>query len=64
MKKKIFISLIILTAVIMGGYLWLNNKNQESQTLRKMTLGAERSLLPAAVWIAEHKATSAEKVLT
>jgi ABC-type nitrate/sulfonate/bicarbonate transport system substrate-binding protein len=56
MFKQIII-LIVVVAVIIGGYFWLGRKTPEKYVgpLEKVTLGAEASLLSSSVWIADHK---------
>ncbi len=56
MNKKILITIIIVVAIALGLY-WFNQKQPGKYTgpLEKVTLGAEASLLPAAVWVAENK---------
>ena len=57
MSKKTFIGIIVMILVLVSGFYWYVQKQQEKYTgsVEKATLGVESSLLPAAVWVAENK---------
>jgi NitT/TauT family transport system substrate-binding protein len=48
---------VVLAALAVGGYFWWTEPQQTkySGPVEKVTIGVERSLLPAAVWVAENK---------
>ncbi len=56
MSKRILIGIVVV-AIIIGGYFWLDRKTPEKYVgiVEKVTLGAEASLLSSSVWIADHK---------
>lgn len=49
--------LVVFAALVGGGYFWWSGAQPEkySGPLEKITIGVEKSFLPAAVWVAEHE---------
>lgn len=50
-------ALLVLAALAAGGFYWWSETQPEKRTasLEKVTIGVEKSFLPAAVWVAENK---------
>ncbi|MBW7997150.1 MAG: transporter substrate-binding domain-containing protein [Candidatus Glassbacteria bacterium] len=48
---------VVLAALVVGGYFWWSETQpvKYTRSLEKVTIGVEKSFLPAAVWVAENK---------